>query len=175
MNQKTIVVVGVALFVLIGGYFLFFNNHETDDAVMEDETALPEVDDMSNSEDTEETEVSVEVSDLSGRSWQWQSAVDAEGATVEATNPEDFVLTFDTSGRFSAATDCNSIGGSYSVNDGALMFGTMISTKMYCEGSQEEEFAALMSETTAYTIKDETLMLELAGEGSMTFTSVASE
>ncbi len=86
---------------------------------------------------------------LDMKSWSWISASYNDEREVVPKSPGRFVLTF-TGTRFSASTDCNSIGGEYMAKDGAITFDKMISTKMYCEGSQEAEFAQILTNTATY-------------------------
>ena len=44
-------------------------------------------------------------------------------------------------GTVSISTDCNSMRGSYEVTGHSIAFGLMAATRMYCEGSQEADFA----------------------------------
>ncbi|MEK9177100.1 MAG: META domain-containing protein [Patescibacteria group bacterium] len=102
--------------------------------------------------------------------WKWLSATRGDGVKVRLTKEGAFTLTFN-DGRLSASTDCNAMGGSYTATaGGALTFGPMMSTKMYCEGSQEGDFAALLqsAESFRFTSRGE-LILELADGGSMIF------
>lgn len=42
------------------------------------------------------------------------------------------------------------MGGSYVAGADTIMFSQIFSTKMYCEGSQETEFASLLENTQGY-------------------------
>lgn len=98
---------------------------------------------------------------LSMNTWRW----------IDARNPAGkFTLTFGTDGRFSAKTDCNGVGGSYTSSKTTISFGQMMSTLMFCEGSYESEFSQALSsaETYSFTNKGE-LILGLKGGGVMTF------
>ncbi len=61
-----------------------------------------------------------------------------------------FTLTFAQNGKFTATTDCNSMGGSYVVKDQSLTFSQIFSTKKFCEGSKEGDFAKLLENTETF-------------------------
>ncbi len=74
--------------------------------------------------------------------WVWQEA-------------KEFSVTFGDEGRFTATTDCNAMGGSYVATKttpgaGTISFSQIFSTQMYCAGSREGEFAALLGEAKTY-------------------------
>lgn len=107
---------------------------------------------------------------LGMKSWNWVSATYSDGRTL-MPKTNRFSITFGEEGRFSVTTDCNSMGGSYAVGaNRALTLSEMFSTKMYCEGSQETEFASLLQGTTVYefTSKGE-LVLNTKEGGRMIF------
>jgi heat shock protein HslJ len=88
---------------------------------------------------------------LEMKTWVWVGARYASGAEVVLRRPDAFTLTFGGDGRFSATTDCNRMGGSYTTGDGnALTFGDVFATRMFCEGSQENEFSALLAAVVSY-------------------------
>ena len=101
--------------------------------------------------------------------WDWIETTEAGHKIVPKTAGK-FSLTFSGEGRFSAKTDCNGVAGDYSAQKNSLVFGRMVSTLMYCEGSQESEFNSLLTDTKAFhfTSKGE-LILELKDGGTATF------
>lgn len=103
---------------------------------------------------------------LQMKKWQWVRGVSPEGKTVVPKKPEAFVLTFQSGDRFSATTDCNGLGGSYTQKETELSFGNMISTLMYCEGSDEQVFVSMLSEVRAlhFTSKGELVLSLPSGE-----------
>jgi heat shock protein HslJ len=107
---------------------------------------------------------------LDMKTWAWTRAVDVNGL---ATAPKDdgvFTITFGTDGEFAATTDCNRAAGGYTTDGSLISFGDMAATKMYCEGSQEGEFLALLgtAERYEFTSRGE-LVLQLRGGGSVNF------
>lgn len=102
--------------------------------------------------------------------WTWISALYNDGREVKPGNNR-FTLTFAPDGTFSASTDCNGMGGDYTAKDGMIAFRDMMSTLMYCEGSQESEFRKILENTSGYhfTSRGE-LILELKFDsGTATF------
>ncbi len=97
--------------------------------------------------------------------WRWQKAVYSNGQELIPKKANQFTLIFTNEGRFTATTDCNSMAGSYTATKDTLAFGPIASTEMFCEGSQEMEFAALLEKTGSYhfTGKGE-LILEFKGD-----------
>lgn len=108
---------------------------------------------------------------LGMKTWTWTSALYNDGTEIIPKNPKVFTLTFRADGTFSATTDCNGIGGKYSTNQSAISFSEMMSTLMYCEGSQEADFSKLLQAAQGYlfTSKGE-LVLDLKFDsGTATF------
>jgi len=106
---------------------------------------------------------------LSMKPWTWVKATYADGKTIEPVKKTAFILTFMAADRFSARTDCNGVGGQYTNTPGAmkLSFKDMMSTQMYCEGSQEQEFTRLLAETASYSFTGKgELILSLTPSGS---------
>lgn len=88
---------------------------------------------------------------LDMKAWGWISALYNDGREVKPKNPNAFALTFNNDGTFSASTDCNGLGGNYSVQtDGTILFSEIVQTLMYCEGSDEAEFVQLLTNASSY-------------------------
>lgn len=98
---------------------------------------------------------------LSMKEWVWVTWLHRT-EEITPNKPGAFTITFDGAGKFSTKTDCNSMGGTYTSGDGTLSFGPIMSTKMYCEGSQESVFSGMLEAVEGYhfTPKGE-LVLEL--------------
>jgi len=103
---------------------------------------------------------------LGMKTWKWISAQGSDNKVMVPKRADAFTLTFKDGGLFSATTDCNGVGGKYTVNNQKITFNEMMSTLMYCEESQEAEFNRLLSETESYhfTSKGE-LVFELKQNG----------
>ncbi len=105
---------------------------------------------------------------LTKTSWVWVSSTIAN-TTTQAPNGEKFVLSFGEDNRVSSKTDCNGVGGSYTVGaNNTLTFGPFMSTMMFCEGSKEQEYSSSLMKTTSFSITDKVLTLTNAS-GTMMF------
>ncbi len=109
-------------------------------------------------------------------SWKWIETRYADGRVVAPKRSGAFALSFDAAhGRFSAKTDCNQVGGNYlpeaSGVPGVMTFENMMSTQMYCEGSQEADFVKMLGDVSRYhfTSRGELVLQLRFGAGEMTF------
>lgn len=108
---------------------------------------------------------------LGMKKWSWVSTLYNDDTKIIPKNANKFSLTFKNDGTFSATTDCNGVGGEYKVTKNKIVLDKMMSTLMYCEGSQEGEFSKALAEVDSYlfTSKGE-LVLELKlDSGTMLF------
>ncbi len=104
---------------------------------------------------------------LTMKTWKWIRAVGSDGKTISPRKSEAFTITFNRDGRFTATTDCNSIGGAYTVNKNKVSFAQIMSTMMYCPGSQEADFTKLLNEIESYHFTSYgELILDLKMDGS---------
>jgi heat shock protein HslJ len=109
---------------------------------------------------------------LGMKTWNWESAQYNDGREVRPRAGKTFTLTFSADGKFSATTDCNSMGGSYSTTSvKGITFSNIFSTLMFCEGSQEAEFSTLLQNTDNYhfTSKGELILDLKFDSGSVVF------
>jgi heat shock protein HslJ len=113
---------------------------------------------------------SVNTPPLTAHTWTWLRIERADGTVVPPQKLGIFTLIFKNDLTFSATTDCNGVGGDYSVTDSSLQFTNMISTLMYCEGSDEQIFTQMLSATSAYHMEaNGELVFKLAGDGQAYF------
>jgi heat shock protein HslJ len=107
---------------------------------------------------------------LSMKTWVWVRAADGAGTEIVPRQADAFTLTFGADGAAAATTDCNRATGGYAVNGRELRFGDLAMTRMFCAGSQEAEFVALLGRTASYrfTSRGE-LVLSLEDGGSAVF------
>lgn len=108
---------------------------------------------------------------LEMKTWTWVSTLYADGRELLPKAADAFTVTFGADGKFSATTDCNSIGGNYTANTNNISFSEVRSTKMYCEGSQEALFISLIEDVEGYhfTSKGELIFEFKHGSGTATF------
>lgn len=107
---------------------------------------------------------------LGMKSWTWIRALGSDGKEVLPKQTMAFTLDILGDGKFSATTDCNRLAGDLATKGTKISFSNMISTKMFCEGSQESFFSTLLGDTDSYqfTSKGE-LILTQKGGGTATF------
>ncbi len=108
---------------------------------------------------------------LSMKTWSWLRAEYNDGSIVTPKKAGKFNVTFKKDGSFSATTDCNGVGGEYSTKQSEIVFKNLVSTLMYCDGSQEAEFTKLLQNTTGYhfTSKGELILDLKYDSGSVVF------
>jgi heat shock protein HslJ len=108
---------------------------------------------------------------LTLKKWIWVKTQMSDGTITTPKKANTFMLTFTKDGHFSASTDCNGMGGDYTTKGNKLFFERGMSTLMFCEGSQEQEFTSKLQNVESYlfTSKGE-LFLEIKGDsGTMIF------
>lgn len=108
---------------------------------------------------------------LGMKTWVWERTEMNDGTVVVPAKPGVFTVTFLPDGRLGVGTDCNSVGGSYTAEGGSLFVTDMISTQMYCEGSQEGIFTTYLQDATTFTFTSKgELILDLKYDsGSVIF------
>lgn len=98
-----------------------------------------------------EGEADPNIMTLSMKSWQWVKTSYNNDTEITPKDVDAFTITFKDDNTFSATTDCNSMGGSYKLDNNQITFGeNMFMTRMFCENSQEQEFVSLLGEVQSY-------------------------
>lgn len=87
--------------------------------------------------------------ELASSIWVWQETIMSNGDETTPNNTDTFTLDFSLDGSVSGTTDCNSFNGSYQLNETEISFGDMTMTRMYCEGSQEQEFIDMVTRSNS--------------------------
>jgi heat shock protein HslJ len=158
---KKVVFVGILALVVAAAFFI---------ADME-KTKAPEV-------ATTETPTSQDDSpapgagSVDGTSWEWVQTANADGTVTKPADSSKFVLTF-SGDVFSSTTDCNSMRGALAVDGEVLSMGQIASTKMFCEGSLEGEYAQDLQLVGSHQISGDTLtLIQLKDAGTMTFAKI---
>jgi heat shock protein HslJ len=78
---------------------------------------------------------------ITENTWVWEKTVMNDDTVITPKTPGVFTLNFKADRNMSGTTDCNGFSASYEISaDGSLTIGPLASTKMFCEGSQEQEF-----------------------------------
>lgn len=103
---------------------------------------------------------------LTAKTWHWVEARYEDGRILTPKRVDAFTLTFNADGSFGITTDCNGGGGTYTNQNGTLTLGDMMSTLMFCEGSQEGEYQQLLGGVSGYHFTEAgELVLELKSAG----------
>lgn len=115
-------------------------------------------------------EPEAEVEEFVGIEWMWEILMLSDGSITSPRSPGTFTLTFD-DGRVTGKTDCNGFSGVYTAEADRLSFSELVSTLLYCEGSQEDVFTNSIMKVHSYRIDAAgNLLLYLKDEGgSMLF------
>lgn len=107
---------------------------------------------------------------LTGVTWEWQSTQAADGTTEAAADPSRYTLMFNEDGTVSVQFDCNSGGGSYTLEGDKLTFGPMMTTLMGCpEDSQVDAFSEGLNTVASVALDGDSLTLGLSDGGEMLF------
>lgn len=108
---------------------------------------------------------------LGMKTWYWEKTQYNNDSVLKPTSAKVFSLTFETNGKVLINTDCNTMQGEYSVTDQQITFSNMLSTRMFCADSQEQEFSKMLTSVSSYFFTGKgRLILELKYDsGSMTF------
>lgn len=117
------------------------------------------------------------VEDLTSSTWVWEETIMNNGDITTPAEEDAFTLNFTTDGSISGTTDCNSFGGSYSLSETEINFGDMAMTRMYCEGSQEQDFVDMVTESNMiyFDENDDLVLLLPYDSGSVIFSVVQTE
>lgn len=105
---------------------------------------------------------------LPSKKWFWAKTVEGEitssnPVTITPKKTDVFSLAFSSDGNVTGTTDCNTFSGSYSIEGNQIKFGNFMSTLMYCEDSQEQEFVQMIKNSLVSVSEDE-LMLQTEKE-----------
>lgn len=91
-----------------------------------------------------EGEADVSKMNLGMTTWKWISTTYTGDPTITPKLANKFTLTFKDGGKFTATTDCNVVSGEYSFNENVITLSKMITTLMYCDGSQEGQYTTML-------------------------------
>ncbi len=108
---------------------------------------------------------------LTSKPWQWVATTLSNGTQTIPKNPSRFSLVLKADGSFSSTTDCNGIGGKYEIKDDTITFTQMMSTQMFCVGSQQSDYQTILDNARAFKItSDGQLRIDLKyGQGFALF------
>jgi len=87
---------------------------------------------------------------LDMKTWTWVRTQYNNDTELTPKTSDAFTITFQEDGVVAVSTDCNAMQGTYELEGNRITFGPMAATKMYCEDSQEAEFAAMLRNAQSY-------------------------
>lgn len=131
-------------------------------------TATNEIGELANNF---EGETNPDTMTLSMKKWTWIKTTMNDGSVTIPKRSDAFSLSFAKNNTVSIETDCNRMNGQYSVKGNTLNFGALMSTKMFCEGSQENVFSQSLTEVVSYlfTTRGELILEIKMDSGVMVF------
>lgn len=109
---------------------------------------------------------------LTGVTWQWVHFADGQ-REMRILSP-NYTITFADEGTFYSRVDCNSMRGTYSVEEGTISITPGPSTLVACPpGSLDREFVDFLSRAAIYSFTDDgDLLIELPiDSGTLTFSA----
>ena len=109
-----------------------------------------------------------------GKTWQWESTI-TPAEKLSVPEPERYTILLMDDGRIQAQFDCNRGGGSYTIAEGKLSFGPMMSTRMACSSdSLDAPFMRDLQRVVTFFVQEGALYLQLPYDsGTMRFGSPA--
>lgn len=108
---------------------------------------------------------------LVGKTWYWEQTIMNNGELTTPDKKDTFSITFGLDGKLSITTDCNNSSGPYKRDNNKLEFGLLMSTHMYCDGSQENDFIKSLTEVNSFFINenDQLVLMLKYDSGSIIF------
>jgi len=109
-----------------------------------------------------------------GLLWQWVGTSTTDD-DISVAEPERYLLLLNAEGRAEIEFDCNSGGGDYTIDEGSLTFGPLISTRMACaDDTQDFIYMSQLQRAAGFYVEGGELHVELAMDGgTMQFAPVA--
>ncbi len=112
--------------------------------------------------------------EIVGSVWQWTKFLEANANKILVDDPENYTIEFMPDGAVQIKADCNSVGGSYTVNGSQLTIELGPTTLVACPpGSLENEYLALLSDVNSYIMEGENLVLLIKYDTASMFFALA--
>ena len=168
------IIVGVIIIYSIIGYLGSHTSKNVQTNNSESQKQTQPADTTPTTSDTVKNiakEQNITTNNLTSKVWNWISTSYSNGDKAIPKDTTKFKLTFKPDGTFSSTTDCNGIGGKYVIKDNTITFSDMMSTLMYCDGSQENDYRKVFEESHTYKLsKTGELIIDLRfGAGNALF------
>lgn len=84
------------------------------------------------------------------KTWEWINVTYNDGKSIKPKKERSFTITIKADGTFAATTDCNKLSGKVVIKNKSIKFSEIVSTRMYCEGSQEADFQKVLEQAAGY-------------------------
>jgi len=98
---------------------------------------------------------------ITGVTWEWVSTTTPVEQTI-VPEPGRYTILLQPDGKLQALFDCNRGGGDYTIEEGKLSFGPLISTRMACpEGSLDALFMRDLQRVSSFFVRGGELYLEM--------------
>ncbi len=155
MKNKTLWAGAIIILLIVG--FFGLNSYEG----RRGDIALQNQNSGNNTETTQPKALVVESKPISknltldSKTWTWVSTTYSDGKVVKPKQTGKFTLKFASGNKFSATTDCNSMSGSYVADKDTVSFSQIASTLKHCEGTQEGDFSAMLSNVKSYNFNSQ--------------------
>ena len=113
-------------------------------------------------------------SGLTGKTWQLTAItekVPAFQGVVPAADQQNYTITFEPNGNFTAKADCNQLAGSYTTTgSGGLTMALGPMTLVACpEGSLADQYVAALGKSESYVVANGQLTITTTDGGTLTF------
>lgn len=113
--------------------------------------------------------------EIMGKTWQWISTV-TPVETVKVSDPARYTISLSADGKAQVRFDCNRGGGNYTISEGKITFGPMMSTSMACPvDTQDVVFMRDLQKISSFFLEAGELYFELPFDsGTMRFKNAES-
>ena len=142
----------LSLIILVGGYLAFkkFTNKNKDIVKIPNEKSIEKVDEK-----------------LLNKEWVWQESILSESQIIKP-RINTFKIKFSLDRTFTASTDCNTVSGSFNLNNSKINFSNLVTTQMYCPKSLEPNFTSELEQAETYKFSDKNqLIIELKNNAGL--------
>ena len=122
------------------------------------------------------TDDTSEPRDIVGTTWALNEATTKSGDSI--TPGEDAYVEFTEDGQLSANSGCNGYGGNVTVEGNLITLGEVIGTQRACSGATGEvdkAFSQVLQGSLTAKVSGDSMTLEAADGGSLTFTAGSGE
>lgn len=88
---------------------------------------------------------------------------------VALKKANSFTITLNTDLSIKGTTDCNSYFGTFKLENTKVTFGPLGSTRMFCDGSQENEFMTALQDVKSYSLDKSNELVLVSASSTLVF------